>query len=137
MIGSLMSRAHRGCEPLCEVRFVSARTNPESEGSANLYSMRRRRTSVPQVVVEFGWHNANLPCNEADDDRMKRSRPLAIVAWLRPASPRIAWCIVGTAVNHDGLASSKWAKNLNALNPGVQHTDAPAASEDSTAAISP
>ena len=51
--------------------------------------------------------------------------------------PRMAWCIVGTAVYQVGLASSIQLKNFNALKPGVHTTDAPADRLDSTAAISP
>ena len=45
--------------------------------------------------------------------------------------------MVGTAVNQEGRASSKVAKNLKALKPGVQTTEPPAAMDDSTAAIRP
>ena len=45
--------------------------------------------------------------------------------------------MVGTAVYQLGLTSANQAKNLNALNPGVHTTEAPAEIEDSVAAISP
>src|SRR6185437_4359810 len=45
--------------------------------------------------------------------------------------------MVGTAVYQVGFTSSSQAKNLSALKPGVQWTLAPAASEDSVAAIRP
>ena len=45
--------------------------------------------------------------------------------------------MVGTAVYQVGFTSSSWAKKRSALKPGVQDTDAPAAIDDSVAAISP
>ena len=45
--------------------------------------------------------------------------------------------MVGTAVYQVGLAASNHLKKFSALKPGVQTMDAPAASELSTAAISP
>ncbi len=45
--------------------------------------------------------------------------------------------MVGTAVYQVGLASSSQAKKRRALKPGVQETEAPAASEDKTAAMRP
>ena len=45
--------------------------------------------------------------------------------------------MVGTAVYHVGVASSIIAKKLSALNPPVQKTEDPAASEADTAAKSP
>src|SRR5690242_1085015 len=45
--------------------------------------------------------------------------------------------MVGTAVYQLGLASESHWKKRSALKPGVQKTLAPAASEDSTAPISP
>src|SRR4051812_12110573 len=75
--------------------------------------------------------------SDAEEERMKRSRPRAMVSLLRVARPSSAWCMVGTAVNQLGRAESNQEKNLKALKPGVQNTDPPAASDDSTAAISP
>ena len=45
--------------------------------------------------------------------------------------------MVGTAVYQVGLLSSIHANARSALNPGAHHTDPPAATEDSTAAIKP
>ncbi len=45
--------------------------------------------------------------------------------------------MVGTAVYQVGLASSNQLKNLSALKPGVQTTEAPAARLESVAAIRP
>ena len=45
--------------------------------------------------------------------------------------------MVGTAVYQVGCASLSQAKKRSALKPGVQNTLPPAASDDSTAAISP
>ena len=45
--------------------------------------------------------------------------------------------MVGTAVYQVGCTSASHSPNLKALNPGVQHTAAPARSDDSTAATSP
>ena len=45
--------------------------------------------------------------------------------------------MVGTAVYQVGLTAPSHSPNRKALNPGVQHTAAPARSEDSTAASSP
>src|SRR6185312_4782284 len=45
--------------------------------------------------------------------------------------------MVGTAVYQVGFTSSSQAKKRSALKPGVQLTDAPEASDDSTAAIRP
>ena len=45
--------------------------------------------------------------------------------------------MVGTAVTQLGRAASSQPKKRNALKPGVQQTEPPAASEASTAAISP
>ena len=72
-----------------------------------------------------------------DDERMKRSGLAAITALLLAARPRIAWCIVGTAVYQVGRASSIQPKNLSALKPGVQHTWPPADSGARIPAISP
>src|SRR3954454_5293466 len=75
--------------------------------------------------------------SDADDDLMKRSGFLAMLSGLRSARVRIAWCIVGTAVYQVGWASSSQAKKRRALKPGVQKTEAPAASDESVAAIRP
>src|SRR5689334_17097530 len=45
--------------------------------------------------------------------------------------------MVGTAVYQLGVTSSSQPKNLSALKPGVQEMEAPADSEESTAAMSP
>ena len=45
--------------------------------------------------------------------------------------------MVGTAVYQVGFASSNQLKNLRALKPGVQTTEAPAAMLDKVAAINP
>ena len=75
--------------------------------------------------------------NEADDERMNRSlAAFAASAWLR-RRVRIAWCMVGTAVYQVGFTSSSQAKKRSALKPGVQLTDAPAPSDDSTGAKRP
>ena len=68
---------------------------------------------------------------------MKRSAAAASASGLRAARGRIAWCMVGTAVYQVGRASLSHWKKRSALKPGVQKTLPPAASEDSTAAISP
>ena len=68
---------------------------------------------------------------------MKRSLARAALSALRAARARIAWCMVGTAVYQVGFTSSSHWKNFSALKPGVQTTDAPAESEESTAAIRP
>jgi len=69
--------------------------------------------------------------------RMKRSGWRAITSRCFDARAMIAWCMVGTAVYQVGAASSIQAKNFSALKPGVQNTRAPAASGESTPAISP
>ena len=53
---------------------------------------------------------------------MKRSGLAAMISLLRAARPRIAWCIVGTAVYQVGRTSLIQPKNFRALKPGVQHT---------------
>ena len=68
---------------------------------------------------------------------MKRSAAAATASALRAARARIAWCMVGTAVYQVGFASPSQAKKRSALKPGVQKTLPPAASDESTAAISP
>src|ERR1700741_802146 len=75
--------------------------------------------------------------NDAEDERTKRRRPIVEPAGRRAAMPRIAWCMVGTAVYQDGVASSYQPKNLKALKPGVQTTEPPADRVDKTAAINP
>ena len=75
--------------------------------------------------------------SEAEEERMKRSFAAATISGLRAARDRIAWCMVGTAVYQVGRASPSHWKKRSALKPGVQTTLPPAASEDSTAAISP
>ena len=60
-----------------------------------------------------------------------------MISALRPASPSIVWCMVGTAVYQVGFTSSNWAKKRKALKPGVQYTAPPAAMEESVAAIRP
>ncbi len=68
---------------------------------------------------------------------MKRSDMPATVSALRPARATIAWCMVGTAVYQLGFTSSNQRNTLSASKPGEQCTEAPACSDDSTAAISP
>ena len=68
---------------------------------------------------------------------MKRSGCLAITSALLEARDRMVWCMVGTAVNQVGRASSIQAKNFSALKPGVQNTMEPADSGVSTPAIRP
>ena len=68
---------------------------------------------------------------------MNRSRLAATISAFFGARSRMAWCIVGTAVYQVGLASPSHAKNLSALNPGVQHTVPPALSGASNAAMRP
>src|SRR5436190_13469515 len=75
--------------------------------------------------------------SDADGDLMKRSGLRSMISRFRSARVRIAWCIVGTAVYQVGWASSSQAKKRSALKPGVQNTDAPTASDESVAAISP
>ena len=67
--------------------------------------------------------------------RRRRVRPSS--SPCRAARVRIAWCMVGTAVYQVGRTSSSQWKKRSALNPGEQCTCAPAASEESTAAIRP
>ena len=68
---------------------------------------------------------------------MKRRPSPSMTALLRAARPRIAWCMVGTAVYQVGRTSSNCWKMRRALKPGAQWTDAPARMEALTAAISP
>ena len=68
---------------------------------------------------------------------MKRSFTRSMISRLRSARPRIAWCMVGTAVNQLGRSSSIQRKKRSASKPGVQTTVPPARSDPSTAAISP
>jgi hypothetical protein len=75
--------------------------------------------------------------SEAEEDLRKRRGFRAIVSRFLSARARIAWCIVGTAVYQVGRVSSIHEKNLRALNPGVQQTDAPAESDARTAAMRP
>tara|TARA_B100000674_G_scaffold2902_1_gene2485 strand:+ start:145 stop:393 length:249 start_codon:yes stop_codon:yes gene_type:complete len=75
--------------------------------------------------------------SEADEDRKNLSLFFWIMSLFRLDLARIAWCIVGTAVNHEGEASSNQRKNFNASKPGVHHTDPPAAMDADTAAIKP
>src|SRR6266536_1511464 len=97
---------------------------------------------MPYASITGAWNvssSSAITCggSDADDDRTKRSGFLAMLSGLRLARDRIAWCIVGTAVYQVGCASSSQAKKRRALKPGVQNTDAPAASDESVAAISP
>ena len=55
-----------------------------------------------------------------DDERMKRNGCAAITSALPDARPRMAWCMVGTAVYQLGLHSRIQAKKRKALKPGVQ-----------------
>src|SRR5262249_34679272 len=84
------------------------------------------------------WSSA-ITCggSDEDDERTKRSGLAATMSRLLAARARIAWCIVGTAVYQVGFASPIQAKNLSALNPGVQKMLPPADSGASTPAISP
>ena len=50
-----------------------------------------------------------------------------LLAGLSRTRIRIAWCIVGTAVYQLGRTAPTQSANLNALNPGVQHTPGPRA----------
>ncbi len=75
--------------------------------------------------------------SDEEEERTKRSFARATLSGLRGARARIAWCMVGTAVYQLGSASSIHWKNFRALKPGVQTTDAPAESEESTAAMRP
>src|SRR4029078_12881780 len=75
--------------------------------------------------------------SDEEDERMKRSFAAFCASALPGTRPRIAWCMVGTAVYQVGFTSSSQAKKRSALKPGVQLTDAPEASYDSTAAIRP
>ncbi len=68
---------------------------------------------------------------------MSRSLLRATISPLRPARERIAWCMVGTAVIQVGFTASSQPKYFSPLNPGVQHTCAPARSEASVAAMRP
>src|SRR5690606_11716630 len=71
------------------------------------------------------------------EERMKRSFSRATLSVLRGARARIAWCMVGTAVYQVGETSSVHWKNFRALKPGVQKTEAPADSDEVTAAMRP
>ena len=75
--------------------------------------------------------------SDAEDERMKRSLAALAASALARRRPRIAWCMVGTAVYQVGFTSSSQAKKRSALKPGVHDTDAPAPSDDKVAAISP
>src|SRR5205823_4687810 len=97
---------------------------------------------MPYASITGAWNvssSSAITCggSDADDERTKRSGFRAMLSWLRLARARIAWCIVGTAVYQVGWAASSQAKKRKALKPGVQNTDAPAASDESVAAISP
>src|SRR5208282_3168350 len=75
--------------------------------------------------------------SEEDEERIRRRRLAATISTLRGARPRIAWCIVGTAVYQVGFVSANHRKNFSASKFGAQAIDAPAAMLDSTAPIKP
>ena len=79
--------------------------------------------------------NSFITCDgsEAEEDRRNLNLFRSIISLFRWALAKIAWCIVGTAVNHEGEASSNHRKNFNASKPGVHHTDPPAAMDADTA----
>jgi hypothetical protein len=75
---------------------------------------------------------------DAEEDRISR-RPFfrTVSRSASPALPRMAWCMVGTAVYQVGAIWAIQSKKSGAMNPGVHTTDPPEDREARRAATRP